>query len=103
MRAIFEIGASHTPFSSVAYRNSKRLFRMEISNARRQERLRMAQSRDWSGLGEYVRASTFITCHQVLLDTSGVFAILSIPKGRALFERATAAILRAAYATRSRY
>lgn len=96
MRAIFHAGAPQTA-SSAAYRHWKRLFRREISKARRQQRLRMAHSRDWSGLGEYVRTSALIVRQQLMLDLAGLLAGLRIGKGCRLFERAVSAILQATY------
>lgn len=63
----------------------KRLFDRELAAARKQERLRMALSQDWSDLGKYVREGLMIAPHRILLDTAGLLLHLRFPGAHALF------------------
>jgi hypothetical protein len=79
------------------YSHWNRLLATEIAMARERERLRMAFSQEWSGLGKYVRESLLIARHGILLDMAGLLFRLRIPGARTLFENAIAAILEMVY------
>ena len=63
----------------------KRLFEQELTTIRYEERLRMAQSQDWSDLGKYVREGLVIVPHRFLLDAAGFLFRLGFPGAQALF------------------
>jgi hypothetical protein len=69
----------------------------EVAKAREQQRLRMAFSQEWSGLGEYVREALLIARQAILLDMAGLLFRLRMPGARTLFENAIAAILKTVY------
>jgi len=77
-----------------AYGYWKRLLRTKISMFRRQERRRMAHSRDWSDLGDYVRESLPIRWHWTMFQLAGLLLLLRLPGGQKLFERAIGGLLR---------
>jgi hypothetical protein len=70
----------------------KRLFDAELAKAREEERMRMALSQDWSGLGNYVADGLIITRHSIALDIAGLLSHLRFPGAFRLFEISVAVI-----------
>lgn len=64
----------------------KRLFDAELARAREQERMRMAYSRDWSHLGEYVGEGFLIMRHSITLNAAGLLFRLRCPGASRLFD-----------------
>lgn len=85
-----ETGSARRPGTFVHW---KRLFAAELAAVREQERLRMALSRDWSGLGRYVEDSLLITRHSIVLNTAGLLSHWRFPVASRLFETSVAVIL----------
>src|SRR5262249_11693181 len=75
------------------YGHWKRLFERELLDARKQERLRMAHSQDWSGLGKYVEESFLIARHRLVLLTIPLLIHLRYPDVRKLFEASITCIM----------
>jgi len=75
-----------------AYNFWRRQFWTELVSYRRQLRLRMAFSRDWSKLGKYL--SDGVACHSycMLLDLGGVLCRLGLPGTRTLSDIAVRGI-----------
>jgi hypothetical protein len=71
----------------------KRLFDAELAKAREEERMRMAFSQDWSGLGKYVADGLVITRHSIALDIAGLLSHWQFPGAFRLFEMSVAVIL----------
>jgi hypothetical protein len=74
----------------------KRLFDLELTAARERERMRMALSQDWSGLGKYLGESLLITRHSIALDAAALLSRLRWPGAAKLFETSVAVILQTA-------
>ena len=75
----------------------KRRFDVELASARERERMRMALSQDWSGLGKYFRESLLILRHSIALDAAALLCRLRCPGALRLFERSVAVILQTVY------
>lgn len=71
----------------------KRLFDLELARARGQQRVRMALSGDWSGLGNHIEESLLIKRYSIVLDVAGLLSRLRWPGSSKLFETSVAIIL----------
>lgn len=86
-----EAGSARSPRTFAYW---KRLFEAELARVRQQERMRMALSRDWSGLGRYVEDSLLIRQYSIALGTAGLLSLLRFPGACRLFETSVAVMLR---------
>ena len=67
-----EAGSARSPRT---FAHWKRLFDSELAGVRQQERIRMALSRDWSGLGKYVEDSLLIRQYSIALGAAGLLSL----------------------------
>ena len=86
-----EAGSARSPRT---FAHWKRLFESELARVREQERIRMALSRDWSGLGKYVEDSLLIRRYSIALGAAGLLSLLRFPGAFRLFETSVAVILK---------
>lgn len=98
MRLSLYAEAGSAPHSRT-FAHWKRLFDAELARAREYERMRMALSRDWSGLGKYLGESLLILRHSIALDAAGILSRLRRPAALASFERSVAVILQIVYSS----
>ena len=85
------------PYRPLTFGYWKRLFDRELATTRKQDRLRMALSQDWSDLGKYFGESLLILRHSIALDAAGLLCRLRCPGALRLFEPSVAVILRTVY------
>jgi hypothetical protein len=96
MRLSLQQQAGSAPHSRT-FAHWKRQFDVELASARERERMRMALSQDWSGLGEYFRESLLILRHSIALDAAGLLCRLRCPGALRLFEPSVAVILQTVF------
>jgi hypothetical protein len=79
----------------------KQQFYVELAKIREYERMRMALSRDWSGLGKYLEEGLLIGRHSIALDAAGILSRLRCSGALRLFESSVAVILQTVYSSPS--
>ena len=72
----------------------KHLLDSELTALRTGERMRMALSRDWSGLSAYVQNGLLIRQYSVALGAAGLLLRYRFPGASRLFETSAAVILK---------
>jgi hypothetical protein len=72
----------------------KHLLDSELTALRTGERMRMALSRDWSGLSAYVQNGLLIRQYSVALGAAGLLLRYRFPGASRLFETSPAVILK---------
>jgi hypothetical protein len=100
MRLSLHPQAGSAPHSRT-FAHWKRLFDVELARAREYDRMRMALSQDWSGLGKYLGESFLILRHSLALDAAGVLSRLRCPAALGLFNPSVAVILQTVYSSPS--
>ncbi len=79
------------------YPRLKQLLDVEIENSRKQKRLCMALSQDWSGLGSYVRESVTIARYRLLLNLASLLSSVGVSVARDVRDAAIFLIFRTLY------
>ena len=72
----------------------KRLLDSELTALRTGERMRMALSRDWSGLSAYVQNGLLVRHYSIVLAAAGLLSRWRFPGAIRLFETSAAVILK---------
>jgi hypothetical protein len=72
----------------------KRLLDSELMALRAGERMRMALSRDWSGLATYVQSGLLLRRYSIALGAIGLLSRWRFPGAIRLFETSAAVILK---------
>jgi hypothetical protein len=98
MRLSLHPQAGSVPHSRT-FAHWKRLFDVELARTREYERMRMALSQDWSGLGKYLGESLLILRHSIALDAVGILSLLRCPPALGLFESSVAVLLQTVYSS----
>lgn len=72
----------------------KRVLDSELTALRAGERMRMALSRDWSGLSDYVQNGLLIRQYSIVLGAAGLLLRYRFPGASRLFETSVTVLLK---------